>query len=129
MNMQRISSACIGAAALLAMVAGAAPAQAASIRAAPAVAAEQDTAIHEVGSKWDGHGRRHHRHHDRDRFSFGFGVPFAYFPSYPTYAYRSYGCPYGYWYDGYRCVGRSYHHGGYPYHYRSSPGFSIQFGF
>jgi hypothetical protein len=130
MNMQRISSACIGAAALLAMVAGAAPAQAASIRAAPVMAAEQGPAIQQVGDRWD-HGRKWKHRRDRDHFSFGFGVPFAYYPSYPTYAYRSYACPYGYRYDHYRhaCVGNSYSYGGHPYHYRSRPGFSIQFGF
>ena len=131
--MQRFSSALIGAAAGLAVLASSAPAQAASPQARRAVE-QSSAAIVYIGDRdwkhrghWRDRGHRdrgHWRHrgkrHDRDHFSFGFGFPFASVP----YAYRTYRCPYGYSYDQYRhvCVGSRHH-------YRHRPGFSIEFGF
>src|SRR5687768_14381210 len=95
--MHRFSSALLGAAVSLALVASSAPTQAASPHPAPVVS--QQTGIQMVGDR--DRGRWRHRDRDRDsHFSFSFGVPFATY--HQPYVYRAPVCPHGYWYDQYR---------------------------
>jgi hypothetical protein len=119
--MQRISSILTGAAVSVALVAGAAPVQAASPQPAPAIITSDQPAagIRTVG---DGDWRRRDR--DDVRFGFSFGPPVV---AYPRYAYR--GCPYGYAFDGYGCVRTYSHYRPHRYDYGPRPGFSVQLGF
>ncbi len=123
--MSRLTFVAVGAAVAL-MAASAAPAQATPRTAATVLKADSPAAgIQNVHDRNRWSNRR--RDQDRNNFSFGFGfgAPLVY---YPSRTYRTYDCPYGYWYDpGYGCV--TNRHYSYPRYYRSEPGVSLEFRF
>jgi hypothetical protein len=125
--MSRLTFTAVAAAVAL-MAASAAPAQAMTPLAGPAVLkSDGPTAnLQRVDERHWWKDARRGRHGDRDNFRFGFGFgagPPVFYP----YAYRTYpryDCPYGYRYEpGYGCVAFHPRHG-YP---RYSPGVSFEF--
>jgi hypothetical protein len=142
--MQRVISVLSGAAVALALVAGSAPAQAASLQPAPAVLTDDGptAGIQKVEDRrWRHRHGGHHRFRDRDGFRLGFGLgfgapfwgggyPYAY--SYRPYRYAAPVCPYGTWYDpGYGCVAAAYPpvYRTYPYGggYGGGPGINLEY--
>ena len=126
--MRRFSSALVGAAVSVALLASSAPAGAASLSPSPAVMQGDSShaAIQSVGDRRWNHRNRGWRHDRNPHFSFGFG-----FPAPRVYAQRrAYRCPYGTYYA--YPVGCVADYDYYPRHRRyphRGPGIGFEFSF